>query len=480
MKKVSVSNITFGGDDTPLIAGPCVVETYKLATDVAKQLVKIGEKTNTPIIYKSSFDKANRSSNSSYRGPGIEKGLEALSRVKEETNLPILTDIHEVHHVNQVAEVADILQIPAFLCRQTDLIKAAAQTGKVVNVKKGQFLSPWEIENVIVKITEEGNENILITERGTQFGYNNLVVDMRSIPIMQQFGFPVIFDATHSNQLPGGNGTSTAGMRDMVPYLAKAAVAVGCDGLFFETHPNPEKAKSDASTQWPLDELEEVISNLKMKPAKVVEVRPSKDLGKSQEKSGEKVYKERLKETLDKYKEIDFKDMDDMVDLDNPGPVRKKDDNGFKATAEKLMKERDLTESVEVLSEKDIEIIEDKKIETILCNGFLDTLNPVEVDSNLVTIFNSAKRLIFIQLEPKRRPMDWWVQKLQFLRERHDQKELDIFVVFKAEPQRLRMMTLPKDYHKKKEEQEEKLKQRRKQVPLVRWNDPSKKPKPRI
>ncbi len=185
MKKVSVSNVTFGGNDTPLIAGPCVVETYKLATDVAKQLVKIGEKTNTPIVYKSSFDKANRSSNSSYRGPGMEKGLEALRRVKDETNLPVLTDIHEVHHVKEVAEVADILQIPAFLCRQTDLIKAAAQTGKVVNVKKGQFLSPWEIENVIIKITEEGNENILITERGTQFGYNNLVVDMRSIPIMQ-------------------------------------------------------------------------------------------------------------------------------------------------------------------------------------------------------------------------------------------------------------------------------------------------------
>ena len=309
-----------------------------------------------------------------------------------------------------------ILQIPAFLCRQTDLIKAAAQTGKVVNVKKGQFLSPWEIENVIVKITEEGNENILITERGTQFGYNNLVVDMRSIPIMQQFGFPVIFDATHSNQLPGGNGTSTAGMRDMVPYLAKAAVAVGCDGLFFETHPILKK-QNQMSTQWPLDELEEVISNLKMKPAKAKVVSKT-----TSEKSGEKVYKERLKETLDKYKEMDFKDMDDMVDFDNPGPVRKKDDNGFKATAEKLMKERDLTESVEVLSEKDIEIIEDKKIETILCNGFLDTLNPVEVDSNLVTIFNSAKRLIFIQLEPKRRPMDWWVQKLQFLRERHDQK----------------------------------------------------------
>ena len=457
MKKVSVSNVTFGGDDTPLIAGPCVVETYKLAVDVAKQLVKIGEKTNTPVIYKSSFDKANRSSNSSYRGPGIEKGLEALSRVKEETNLPILTDIHEVHHVNQVAEVADVLQIPAFLCRQTDLIKAAAQTGKVVNVKKGQFLSPWEIENVIVKITEEGNENILITERGTQFGYNNLVVDMRSIPIMQQFGFPVIFDATHSNQLPGGNGTSTAGMRDMVPYLAKAAVAVGCDGLFFETHPNPEEAKSDASTQWPLDKLEEVVSNLKMKPTPI----------KSTD-NAEKVYTKKVQKEFDEFKVVDFNEMEK--------PKPKVRDDGFMSTATKLMEERNVSESYGITSDDDLKKLEDVKCDVVLCDKYLDTLNPTEVDLALVTMFNSVNRMILIQLEPARRPIQWWMDKFQFLRERHDQKDLDIFVMFTEEPQKLRMVTLPKDWHKKVEEQKEKSKQKR--VPLIKWNE--NKPKPRL
>ena len=432
MKKVLIRDIVFGGEDTPLIAGPCVVETYKLAIDVAKELVKIGEKTNTPIIYKSSWDKANRSSNSSYRGPGMEKGLEALRRVKDETGLPILTDVHEVHQIKEIEEVVDIIQIPAFLCRQTDLIKAAAQTGKVVNVKKGQFLSPWEIENVIIKITEEGNENILITERGTQFGYQNLVVDMRSIPIMQEFGFPVIFDATHSNQLPGGNGTSTAGMRNMVPYLAKAAVAVGCDGLFFETHPDPENAKSDSSTQWPLDSLEEVISSLKMKPAK-----PQMVVSNKQSKA--EIYKQRLSEKLN-HNVVNFEDME--------------------------------------ISTENLDNIKDKKTEVILSDGYLDTLNPYEVDVNLVSLFNSATRLIYIQLEPKRRPVDWWMDKFNFLRERHDQEELDIFVVFKAEPSKLRMIRLPNDYHKKKEQEEKKRTE--KKVPLVRWNNPKDKPKPRI
>ena len=456
MKKVSVSNVTFGDEDTPLIAGPCVVETYKLAIDVAKQLVKIGENTNTPIVYKSSFDKANRSSNSSYRGPGIEKGLEALTRVKDETGLPILTDVHEVHHVNEVAEVADILQIPAFLCRQTDLIKAAAQTGKIVNVKKGQFLSPWEIENVIVKITEEGNDNILITERGTQFGYQNLVVDMRSIPIMQQFGFPIIFDATHSNQLPGGQGKTTGGMRDMVPYLAKAAVAVGCNGLFFETHPNPERAKSDASTQWPLDELEEVISTLKMKPAPI-------------KSSGESTYTKKLQKEFDSFKVVDFKEMKQPT-------KQSEDDDSFVSTAKKLMEERGLTESYGVVTDEDLKNLEDKESDVVLCKDYLDSLNPVEVDLSLVTIFGSAKRLIFLQLEPARRPMDWWMQKFQFLRERHDQKELDIFVVFTEEPHKLRMVTLPQNYYKKVEER--KKQEQQKKVPLIRWNE--NKPKPRI
>jgi 2-dehydro-3-deoxyphosphooctonate aldolase (KDO 8-P synthase) len=473
MKEISVSGVTFGGEDTPLIAGPCVVETYKLAMDVAKQLVKIGEKTNTPIVYKSSFDKANRSSNSSYRGPGIEKGLEALTRVKDETGLPIITDIHEVHHVKEVAEVADILQIPAFLCRQTDLIKAAAQTGKVVNVKKGQFLSPWEMENVIIKITEEGNENILITERGTQFGYNNLVVDMRSIPIMQQFGFPVIFDATHSNQLPGGNGTTTAGMRDMVPYLAKAAVAVGCDGLFFETHPDPENAKSDASTQWPLDELEEVISNLKMKPAKVVEAGTITNLGESQAES----YKKSLKVNNLKHKTIDFNDMG-IIENKEPASKESSAKSAFDGTVTHLMKERDLTEKITVNSESDYAKLDlDKTYQAVVSDLYLDTLNPLEVDEVLVQIFNIAERLIVLHLEPSRRPIQWWMDKFQFLRERHDQEELSIFVVFDAKPNELKMITLPNNYHQKKKEYEKT--KNKKQVPIISWRD-NNKPKPRM
>jgi len=479
MKKVSVSNVVFGGDETPIIAGPCVIESYKLSMDVAKQLVKIGKNTKTPIVYKSSWDKANRSSNSSYRGPGIEKGLEALRRVKEETGMPILTDVHEVHHVKEVAEVVDIIQIPAFLCRQTDLIKAVAQTGKVVNVKKGQFLSPWEIENVIIKITEEGNENILITERGTQFGYNNLVVDMRSIPIMQEFGFPVIFDATHSNQLPGGNGTSTAGMRNMVPYLAKAAVAVGCDGVFFETHPDPESAKSDASTQWPLGDLEEVISNLKMKPAKV-KPGPSKTFGESQAKNSKTMYKDRLNKKYQSHmdtNQINVMNFDDIPLPEKPSNTLSSS-NPFTTTCTKLMDERNLTESVIISSTDDLESIGGNKSEVIACDGFLDTLNPAEVDLNLVTIFNSATRLIFLQLEPKRRPIEWWIQKLNFLRERHDQKELDIFVSFTAEPAKLRMITLPNDYYKRKEDEE--VKSNKVKVPMIRWNNPKDKPKPRI
>ena len=473
MKEISVSGITFGGEDTPLIAGPCVVETYKLAMDVAKELVEIGKNTNTPIVYKSSWDKANRSSNSSYRGPGMEKGLEALERVKEKTGMPICTDVHEVHQMEAVAKVADIIQIPAFLCRQTDLIKAAAQTGKVVNVKKGQFLSPWEMENVINKITEEGNDNILITERGTQFGYQNLVVDMRSIPIMQQFGFPIIFDATHSNQLPGGNGTTTAGMRDMVPYLAKAAVAVGCDGLFFETHPDPERAKSDASTQWPLDELEEVISNLKMKPAKVVEVATITNLGESQAES----YKKSLKENNLKHRTVDFNDMDILENKEST-PKSVPAENAFDSTVNHLMEERDLTEKIMVNDESDYAKLDlDKKYQAVVSDLYLDTLNPLEVDEVLVQIFNIAERLIVLHLEPARRPMQWWMDKFQFLRERHDQEELNIFVVFDAKPNELKMITLPNNYHQNKKQHEEKLK--RKQVPIVSWKDKNK-PKPRM
>jgi len=215
-----------------------------------------------PVIYKSSFDKANRTSISSFRGLGLDEGLSILNDVKNETGLSILTDIHEPSQANVVAEVVDVLQIPAFLCRQTDLLVAAAKTGKAVNVKKGQFLAPWDMKNVVTKLEESGCNSILVTDRGAQFGYNNLVADMRAIPIMKRFGHPVIFDATHSAQLPGGGSTSS-GMRDMIPTLAKSAVAAGCNGLFMEIHDNISDAKSDSTTQWPLDQLESLLIKLK-------------------------------------------------------------------------------------------------------------------------------------------------------------------------------------------------------------------------
>ncbi|MCH2650283.1 MAG: 3-deoxy-8-phosphooctulonate synthase, partial [Candidatus Marinimicrobia bacterium] len=216
-----------------------------------------------PVVYKSSFDKANRTSISSFRGLGMDEGLAILYKVKSETGIPVLTDIHEPSQAVAAGEVADVLQIPAFLCRQTDLLIAAAKTGKPVNVKKGQFLAPWDMKNVVTKLEESGCKNILLTDRGTQFGYNNLVADMRAIPLMQEFGYPVIFDATHSAQLPGGDGSTTAGMRDMIPTLAKSAVAAGCNGLFMEIHDNVNEAKSDAATQWPLDQLESLLTDLK-------------------------------------------------------------------------------------------------------------------------------------------------------------------------------------------------------------------------
>jgi 2-dehydro-3-deoxyphosphooctonate aldolase (KDO 8-P synthase) len=229
---------------------------------VANAIQEITEKVGIRFIFKNSFDKANRSTFSSYRGLGIDEGLSILSDVKNQTGLPVLTDIHEASQANSVADVADVLQIPAFLCRQTDLLVAAAKTGKPVNVKKGQFLSPWDMKNIVEKLAISGCESILLTDRGTQFGYNNLVADMRAIPIMQKLDHPVIFDATHSAQLPGG-GTTTGGMREMIPTLAKSAVAAGCDGIFMEVHDNVHEAKSDASTQWPLDKLESLLLELK-------------------------------------------------------------------------------------------------------------------------------------------------------------------------------------------------------------------------
>ena len=262
MKIISIKNVTFGENTLGLIAGPCVIESREHSLKIANAIQEITEKVGIPFIFKNSFDKANRSTFSSYRGLGIDEGLSILSDVKNQTGLPVLTDIHEASQANSVADVADVLQIPAFLCRQTDLLVAAAKTGKPVNVKKGQYLSPWDMKNVVEKLEISGCKTILLTDRGTQFGYNNLVADMRAIPIMQELDYPVIFDATHSAQLPGG-GTTTGGMREMIPTLAKSAVAAGCDGIFMEVHDNVHEAKSDASTQWPLDKLESLLLELK-------------------------------------------------------------------------------------------------------------------------------------------------------------------------------------------------------------------------
>ena len=256
-----VNNI-FKSESLDIIAGPCVIESQDHALFMSEKLNSICEQLNVNLVYKSSFDKANRTSEESYRGLGIEEGLSILKKVKNNIGVPVLTDIHEPSQANIVSEVVDIIQIPAFLCRQTDLLKAAAETGKVINIKKGQFLAPWDMKNVVKKLESFGCNKILLTDRGTQFGYNNLVADMRSIPLMKDFGYPVIFDCTHSVQLPGGNGTSSSGMRNMIPTLSKAAVAAGCDGVFMEVHDNVKSAKSDSATQWPLDRFESIIKKL--------------------------------------------------------------------------------------------------------------------------------------------------------------------------------------------------------------------------
>ena len=230
--------------------------------EIGRRTKEIADKLKIPYIFKASFDKANRSSIESFRGPGLEEGLKILAAIKSELKVPIVTDIHETYQAELAAEVADVLQIPAFLCRQTDLLAAAAKTGKVVNVKKGQFLSANEMKNVIGKLEDSGTEKIMLTERGTSFGYNNLVVDMRGLAIMKSFGYPVIFDGTHSVQLPGGAGTSSGGQREFVPYLARAAAAVGIDGLFLEVHDNPAEGLSDSANMIPLDELEILLKNV--------------------------------------------------------------------------------------------------------------------------------------------------------------------------------------------------------------------------
>ena len=251
-----------GGCPHFLIAGPCVIESEVLVLETASAIAEIAKDLCIPFIFKASYDKANRTSISSFRGLGIGAGLKILKKVKDELNLSILTDVHEVQDVSRVAEVADVLQIPAFLCRQTDLLCAAAKSGRVVNVKKGQFLSPWDMTNVVNKLQEAGTRKIFLTERGVSFGYQNLVVDMRSFPVMRSLGYPVVFDATHSVQLPGGGGTCSSGQREFVAPLARAAAAVGCDGFFMEVHPRPEEALSDGPNMVRLSELKELLQQL--------------------------------------------------------------------------------------------------------------------------------------------------------------------------------------------------------------------------
>jgi 2-dehydro-3-deoxyphosphooctonate aldolase (KDO 8-P synthase) len=253
------------GLDRPffLIAGPCVIESRELAMETAGRLKEMAARVGVNLVYKSSFDKANRSSISSFRGPGLEEGLAILSDVREQIGVPVLTDVHEDTPLDEVASVVDVLQTPAFLCRQTNFILNVARQGKPVNIKKGQFLSPWEMGNVVTKARSTGNESIMVCERGFTFGYNNLVSDMRSLAVMRATGAPVVFDATHSVQLPGGRGSASGGQREFVPVLARAAVAVGVSGLFMETHPNPDEALSDGPNAWPLGQLESLLATLR-------------------------------------------------------------------------------------------------------------------------------------------------------------------------------------------------------------------------
>jgi 2-dehydro-3-deoxyphosphooctonate aldolase (KDO 8-P synthase) len=252
------------GPDRPffLIAGPCVIESEGLVIDVAGRLRDMTRALGIPFIFKASFDKANRSSGASFRGPGIEAGLKALSRVREQIGVPVLTDVHEDTPLAEVAAAVDVLQTPAFLCRQTNFIVAACSQGRPVNIKKGQFLSPWEMQNVVDKARSTGNRQVMVCERGFSFGYNNLVSDMRSLAVMRATGCPVVFDATHSVQLPGGKGNASGGQREFVPVLARAAVAAGVAGIFMETHPEPEKALSDGPNAWPLDRMASLLSTL--------------------------------------------------------------------------------------------------------------------------------------------------------------------------------------------------------------------------
>jgi 2-dehydro-3-deoxyphosphooctonate aldolase (KDO 8-P synthase) len=260
----SVGKIKLGaGSPFFVIAGPCVIESERHAHELAERLVKTCAKAGVSLIFKASYDKANRTSLSSYRGPGMEEGLRILAEIGKKNGVPVLTDVHEVSQVDGAAKAVDVLQIPAFLCRQTDLLLAAGRSGRMVNIKKGQFLAPWDMRGPVEKVSSTGNEKIMLTERGASFGYQNLVVDMRSIPMMQKFGYPVVFDATHSVQLPGAQGAASGGQPEYIEPLARAAIAAGVDGVFVEVHENPAKALSDGSNALPLDQFEPLVRKLK-------------------------------------------------------------------------------------------------------------------------------------------------------------------------------------------------------------------------
>jgi 2-dehydro-3-deoxyphosphooctonate aldolase (KDO 8-P synthase) len=264
VKEIVVGNVKIGGNrPLVLIAGPCVIESEAATLRAAERLMTICNAVDMPLIFKASYDKANRTSVTSFRGVGMREGLRILAKVRESLEIPVLSDIHSIEQIPAAAEVLDVLQIPAFLCRQTDLVVAAAKSGKVVNIKKGQFLAPWDMENVAGKAGSAGNGDIILTERGVSFGYNNLVVDMRSLPIMRRTGLPVVFDATHSVQLPGGQGGSSGGQREFVEYLSRAAVATGIDGIFTEVHENPDKALCDGPNSLKIDDLPELLRQLK-------------------------------------------------------------------------------------------------------------------------------------------------------------------------------------------------------------------------
>jgi 2-dehydro-3-deoxyphosphooctonate aldolase (KDO 8-P synthase) len=264
MKQINIGDFIIGDNvKFVLIAGPCVLENEAVAMDTARYLQKLTAKLKIPFIFKASYDKANRTSIKSYRGPGAKKGLAMLKKIKEKLGIPLLSDVHRFEEIDAAAKILDVVQVPAFLCRQTDFITEIAKKARVINIKKGQFLAPWDVANIIEKAKAAGNENIMITERGTSFGYNNLVFDVRSLPIIRDMGYPVIFDATHAVQLPGGKGTASGGQRDMVKYLARAAVAAGVDGIFLEVHRDPQKALCDGANSLYLSELEELLTMLK-------------------------------------------------------------------------------------------------------------------------------------------------------------------------------------------------------------------------